>query len=186
MRESARFPSLLVILILSFFLTDPRHSDTDTGTCLDPPRIDPCDLLPPHELETLLGGPVGLPVRSLLVPLGTQVCLYETVGEDPGAFIQVSLTQAEDVPRPGPRPSDIFHNTRAAMATRTEIPRLGDAAFIAISGLYMLIGEDFVEIAAGNTDRPEIRERLPRAGEIVLDNLARRDDGVPCENSSPR
>jgi hypothetical protein len=108
MIESPKFPPLLTLLILSFFLTDPRHTDTDTGTRLDPSRTDPCDLLPPHELETLLGGPVGLPVRSLLVPLGTQLCAYETVGGDPVAFVQVSLTQPDDVPRPGPSPADIF------------------------------------------------------------------------------
>ncbi|WP_295398883.1 hypothetical protein [uncultured Thiocystis sp.] len=56
------------------------------------------------------------------------------------------------------------------MATRTEIDRLGDAAFIATGGLYILVGDDFVQIAAGNIDRPEIRQRLLRAGEIVLDN----------------
>ncbi|WP_201090784.1 hypothetical protein [Thiocystis minor] len=186
MNESPKFPPLLTLLILSFFLTDPRHTDTDTGTRLDPSRIDPCDLLPPHELETLLGAPVGLPVRSILVPLGTQLCAYETVGGDPGAFIQVSLTQAEDVPRPGPSPSDIFQKTRESMATRTEIDRLGDAAFIATGGLNMLIGEDFVQLAAGNTDRPEVRQRLLRAGEIVLDNLARRDDGVLSQDATPR
>ncbi|MCW8815700.1 MAG: hypothetical protein OQK59_06920, partial [Chlorobium sp.] len=54
---------------------------------------------------------------------------------------------------------------------RTDLEGFGDEAFIATGGLYILKGEYYITIGAGNIDRAEIQERLKAAGKIALDNL---------------
>jgi hypothetical protein len=69
-------------------------------------------------------------------------------------------------------PAHIFHDIRDAMSDgRTDLDGLGDAAFIATGGIYVLQGERMISIGAGNTSRPEVQARLRSAADIALGRL---------------
>ena len=54
---------------------------------------------------------------------------------------------------------------------RTDLDGLGDAAFIATGGIYVLQGERVISIGAGDTARPEVRAELREAANIAVGRL---------------
>ncbi|MBL6955760.1 MAG: hypothetical protein ISR54_02895 [Chlorobium phaeobacteroides] len=136
------------------------------------PLIEPCALVTRSEAETLLGEPVDDAEKSEQKVVGMKLCLYNPQNEDSWGFLQVSLTQPAFMPATGLPPSEIFHSIKDAMSdSRTDLEGFGDEAFIATGGLYILKGEYYITIGAGNIDRAEIQERLKAAGKIALGNL---------------
>ncbi len=103
---------------------------------------------------------------------GTSVVGLE--GEDQPdslAFLQVSINQP-GAASSGASPAQIFQDIREAMSDgRTDLDGLGDAAFIATGGIYVLQGERMISIGAGNTSRPEVQARLRSAAGIALGRL---------------
>lgn len=137
--------------------------------------IEPCDLVTQAEAEAILGEPLKPGERSEQQVVGLKLCLYNPQDENSTAFLQVTLTQPSFMPAGGLPPSELFHSVRDAMAEgRTDLDNFGDEAFIATGGLYILDGEHYITIGAGNIDRTEIQERLKAAGKKALENLAAR------------
>lgn len=135
--------------------------------------IEPCELITKSDAESLLGEPVKAAEKSEQKVVGMKLCMYNPADEASESFLQVMLTQKAFMKPDGIPPSAIFHSIREAQSEgRTDLEGFGDEAFIATGGLYILIDEYYISIGAGNTDRPQIRERLKAAGKTAVDNLA--------------
>ena len=135
--------------------------------------IEPCALISKSEAETLLGEPVKNAEKSEKQAVGMKLCMYNPQNEDSWAFLQITLTQPAFMPENSPPPSEIFHSIKDALSeSRTDLDGFGDEAFMATGGLYILKGEYYISIGAGNIDRREIQERLRSTGKTALKNLA--------------
>jgi hypothetical protein len=133
--------------------------------------LDPCDLITRDAAAQLLGEPMLEGERREEGRVGMTLCLYNPADPDSLAFLQVSINQPSAASS-GVSPTQIFQDTRDAMSDgRTDLDGLGDAAFIATGGIYVLQGERMISIGAGNTSRPEVQARLRSAAEIALRRL---------------
>ncbi|MBF0586512.1 hypothetical protein INT08_02865 [Prosthecochloris sp. N3] len=151
-------------------------SDTETssisGQSARQGLIEPCELITREDAERILGEPVLKGERSEQEAVGLKLCMYNPVDTNSWGFLQVALTQSAFMPENGLPPSDIFFSIRDAMSeTRQDLEGLGDSAFIATGGLYLLKDEYYISIGAGNIDRPDVQERLKRAGKQALERL---------------
>ncbi|MBN2232744.1 MAG: hypothetical protein JW781_08000 [Deltaproteobacteria bacterium] len=145
-----------------------KHSAKTAAASL----LEPCRLITRQDAERLLGEPVREAEMSEKPEVGMKLCMYNPVNADSLGFLQVVITQPAFMPASGVSPADIFHSIREAMiADRTDLDGLGDEAFIATGGLYVLAGEYYLSIGAGNTSRPEIRQRLVDVGRLALERL---------------
>jgi hypothetical protein len=106
---------------------------------------------------------------------GMKLCFYSPVAEDSQRFLQVTISQPGLDPAGRSSPATTFHAIREAMESgRRDLEDLGDGAFIATGGLYVLAGDCVISVGSGNTSLPETQVRLRAAGEIALRRLADR------------
>jgi hypothetical protein len=174
-----KHPLCIIVLIVGFSLTF-FGCTADKGTEQEQTRskeqrqarIDPCELITQSDAESLLGEPVKAAEKSEQQVVGMKLCMYNPADETSESFLQVMLTQQAFMKPDGVPPSDIFHSIKEAQSEgRTDLEGFGGEAFIATGGIYILIDEYYISIGAGNTDRPQIRERLKAAGKTAVDNL---------------
>ena len=166
------FPFFAFILVFSLMLSG---CTADTRTKKEPEHrlIEPCALISKSEAATLLGEPVKNAEKSEQQAVGMKLCMYNPVDDNSMRFLQITLTQPGFMPPNGQTPSSIFHALKTGLSEKQLILEgLGDEAFIATGGIYILKGEYYISIGAGNIDRPEIQERLKAAGKKALGNLA--------------
>ncbi len=172
-------PVVIMLLAPSFMLsgcngsgpmeTQQTPASKNTGAAV----LEPCSLISKSEAEMLLGEPVMDAEKSEQPVVGMKLCLYNPVDTDSWGFLQIGLTQQSFMPPGGLPPSEIFGSIKEAMSeTRIDIEGIGDEAFIATGGLYILQDEYYITIGAGNIDRGNIQERLKNAGVTALKNLA--------------
>jgi hypothetical protein len=144
------------------------------GEAASPPAqaaIDPCDLITRDDAAQLLGEPMLEGERREEGRVGMTLCLYNPADPDSLGFLQVSINQPGGASF-GVSPAQIFQDIRDAMSDgRTDLAGLGEAAFIATGGIYVLQGERMISIGAGNTSRPEVQARLRSAAQIALGRL---------------
>ena len=134
--------------------------------------LEPCELITKSDAETIIGEPVKPAEKSEQQVVGMKLCMYNPQDENSTAFLQIALTQQAFMNPDGVPPSDIFHSIKKAhREDRIDVTGIGEEAFIADGGLYILINGDYISIGAGNTDHPGIRERLKKAGETAINNL---------------
>ena len=149
-----------------------ESNEESASTTLKAAVLEPCGLISKSEAETLLGEPVMDAEKSEQEVVGMKLCLYNPVNTDSWGFLQVTLTQQSFMPPGGLAPSELFHSIQEAMSdSRTDIDGIGDEAFIATGGLYILKDEYYITIGAGNIDRQDIQQRLKNAGSIAIKNL---------------
>ena len=108
--------------------------------------IEPCELITKTDTETLLGEPVKEPEKSEQQVVGMKLCMYTPLDEASTSFLQITLTQQAFMKPGGVHPSDIFHSIK---------------------------DDYYISIGTGNTDLPEVQERLKSAGNVAARNLAR-------------
>lgn len=136
--------------------------------------IDPCELITKSDAEALIGEPVKEAEKSEQQVVGMKLCMYNPADDTSMSFLQITLTQQAFMNPGGVPPSDIFHSIKDAQSEeRTDLDGFGGEAFIATGGLYLLIDEYYISIGAGNIDRPLIQERLKKAGQTAIKNLAK-------------
>ena len=175
-----KHPLCIIVLIVGFslaFFGCTADKGTEQEQTLSKEqrqaRIDPCELITQSDAESLLGEPVKAAEKSEQQVVGMKLCMYNPADETSESFLQVMLTQQAFMKPDGVPPSDIFQSIKEAQSEgRTDLEGFGGEAFIATGGIYILIDEYYISIGAGNTDRPQIRERLKAAGKTAVDNLA--------------
>jgi hypothetical protein len=133
--------------------------------------FDPCDLITREDAAQLLGDVMLEGERREEGRVGMTLCLYNPANPDSPRFLQVGINQP-GAASTGASPTQIFHDIRDAMSDgRTDLDGLGDAAFIATGGIYVLKGDRMISIGAGNTSRPDVRAQLREAANIALGRL---------------
>jgi len=149
-----------------------EESVDQAASTTSPALIGPCELITEKDAEQLLGEAVKGGERSEEDRVGMKLCLYNPVDADSLRFLQVNLTQPGLAPPGVDSPTQIFHSIREAMsADRIDLDDLGEAAFVATGGLYLLEAGYLVSIGAGNTSRPDVQARLRAAAEVALARL---------------
>ncbi len=170
-------PLLCMLLASTLFLAacsrnEPNENKTTLSTSKTPAISEPCDLITKQEAETLLGEPLKEGEKTQEPAVGMKLCMYNPVDDASTAFLQITLTHKTFMKPDGVPPESIFNTIREAMSEdRTDLQDLGDGAFIATGGIYILSDGYYITIGAGNIDRAEIRERLKTAAAVALDNL---------------
>ncbi|MBO8092007.1 MAG: hypothetical protein J7D60_01680 [Prosthecochloris sp.] len=170
-------PVILLTASIAFFGCSGSKDPERTATSTHRPSgshqlIEPCALITEQDAKELLGEPVAEPERSEQKVVGMKLCMYNPVDSNSLNFLQITLTQQEFMPPGGLPPSEIFHSIKEAMSDeREDIEGMGDEAFIATGGLYILQNEYYISIGSGNIDRPEIRQRLKQAGVTAIGAL---------------
>ncbi|MCU0835870.1 MAG: hypothetical protein MUC77_15785 [Chromatiaceae bacterium] len=171
--RSFQITTAVLLAALSIQACDNGQEEPATQAASPPAQaaIDPCDLITRDDAAHLLGEPMLQGERRDEGRVGMTLCLYNPADPDSLGFLQVSINQP-GAASSGASPAQIFQDIRDAMSDgRTDLDGLGDAAFIATGGIYVLQGERMISIGAGNTSQPEVRERLREAAEIALERL---------------
>ncbi|MBV5326341.1 MAG: hypothetical protein JZU65_01700 [Chlorobium sp.] len=136
--------------------------------------IEPSHLVTQQDAEKILGEPVMEAVRTEKPIVGLKLCMYNPVNEQSTSFLQITLTQNGFMLPEGTSTASIYNRLKKNFeGTRTDIRDLGDDAFIATGGLYILKENCYIMIAAGNINSEVTRTILMDAGKTALDNLSR-------------
>lgn len=163
---------ITTLLLLAGCENQPQESTRGDLSAASPARIEPCSLITREDAEHLLGEAMLEGEKSEESRVGMTLCIYNPVDADSLRFLQVGLTQPGSAPPGVDSPARIFHGIREAMsADRIDLDDLGEAAFIATGGLYLLDAEHLISIGTGNTSRPDVQARLRAAAEVALTRL---------------
>lgn len=173
-------PFLLAFILVAGFSCASCSSGPDAGDAKTSarqnsqyPLVEPCELITKNDAASLLGEPVKDAEKSKQKAVGMMLCLYNPVDDNSMRFLQITLTQPAAMPPNDETPSSIFHDLKDGLSEKQiALEGVGDEAFIATGGLYLLEGEYSISIGSGNIDRPDVQERLKAAAGIALDNLA--------------
>lgn len=136
--------------------------------------LEPEMLISRDEAAILLGEPVENGKKSETKAVGMKLCLYNPQNTSSQRFLQVSLTQDTFMPPEGAGSETIYRELKKMLSgSKTDLPELGNEAFIATGGLYLFKNGCYIMIAAGNTGNEETMGILKAAGRKVLENLER-------------
>ncbi|MGC8774746.1 MAG: hypothetical protein ACP5R6_05755 [Chlorobaculum sp.] len=134
--------------------------------------IEPCQLITQEEAAKLLGEAVKPAEKSEKQVVGMKLCMYNPVKSDSTQFLQVSLTQDAFFPPGGAGAASIYKSLKDNFnGMRTDIDDVGDEAFIASGGIYIMANGYYIQIGAGNTSNAAIRGRLIDAGKMAVAKL---------------
>ncbi|AOS83094.1 hypothetical protein BIU88_02395 [Chlorobaculum limnaeum] len=134
--------------------------------------IEPCQLITQEEAAKLLGEAVKPAEKSEQQVVGMKLCLYNPASGEPIPFLQVSLTQDAFFPPGGVGTASIYKSLKDNFeGMRTDVEGVGDEAFIASGGIYIMADGYYIQIGAGNTSNAAIRERLIEAGKMAVAKL---------------
>ncbi|MFZ5644707.1 MAG: hypothetical protein ACOY46_14045 [Bacillota bacterium] len=138
--------------------------------------VEPASLLTKAEAEAALGGQVKEPeIKDTKNPLGQKICFYAPVSEKEDRFIQISVVQNEGMSKnlrdTGYNVKELYEETKKNLADTKPVPGFGDDAFWGTNGLHILKGSFYVNIAVGNTSRPENLEFAKGLAEKVVSRL---------------
>ncbi|AAM72883.1 MAG TPA: hypothetical protein DEB17_00660 [Chlorobaculum sp.] len=134
--------------------------------------IEPCQLITQDEAAKLLGEAVKPAEKSEKQVVGMKLCMYKPASGEPIPFLQVSLTQDACFPPGGAGAASIYKSLKDNFeGMRTDIDGVGDEAFIASGGIYIMADGYYIQIGAGNTSNAAIRARLIEAGKMAVAKL---------------
>jgi len=134
--------------------------------------IEPCQLVTQEEAAQLLGEAVKPAEKSEKQVVGMKLCMYNPASGEPIPFLQVSLTQDAFFPPGGAGAASIYKSLKDNFeGMRSDIEGVGDEAFIASGGIYIMADGCYIQIGAGNTSSDVVRNRLIEAGKIAVAKL---------------
>lgn len=152
---------------------NPEHPSGSSAISSKASEImDPGMLISRAEAAEILGEPVKAGENSEKKAVGMKLCMYNTENPASGKFLQVSLTRDSFMPPQGTGAETIYRQIKNAFASeKTDLPELGQEAFISTGGLYLFSEGCYIQLAAGNTSREETVAILKLAGKKALENL---------------
>jgi hypothetical protein len=134
--------------------------------------IEPCQLISQEEAAKLLGEAVKPAEKSEQKAVGMKLCMYNPASDEPIPFLQVSLTQDAFFPPSGVGTASIYKSLKDNFeGMRTDVDGVGDEAFIASGGIYIMTDGYYIQIGAGNTSNDAVRNRLIEAGKMAVAKL---------------
>ena len=135
--------------------------------------IEPEELISKDEAEAILGMSVANGEKSENEVTGQKICFYDGVNNDINGFLQISISQEAFLPSSSYMDIEDIFTSIKDMFSESLIPidGLGDDAFLASGGYYILYRGYFISIYSGNTEKAEVLNRLDEASHIALNNL---------------
>jgi len=134
--------------------------------------IEPGDLITAKDAETMLGEPVKPAEKTDNQVVGQKLCLYNPINTGSSEFLQVGLTQDAFMPPQGISSASIYKSLKDNFeGMRTDVKGVGDEAFIATGGIYILTDGYYIQIGAGNSSNETVRNKLIEAGKIAVAKL---------------
>ncbi|MBN1929618.1 MAG: hypothetical protein JW764_08770 [Chlorobiaceae bacterium] len=169
-------PLCAVLLFAGCGGNPTQPSDTGNGNATVQQQaskiIEPCQLVTQDEAAQLLGEAVKPAEKSEQQVVGMKLCMYNPASGEPIPFLQVSLTQDAFFPPGGVGAASIYKSLKDNFeGMRTDVDGVGDEAFIASGGIYIMADGYYIQIGAGNTSNPTIRQRLIDAGKMAVTKL---------------
>ena len=138
--------------------------------------IEPSELISKKEAEILLNENLKDGEISGQKAVGLKLCLYNPEDNNSTKSLQIGLTQISDMPKnvldSGQSPKKIYESIKENFSdTLTKVDGIGDEAFIATGGIYIMSGEYYITIMVGNISNEENINILKEAGKIAVGNL---------------
>ncbi len=135
--------------------------------------IEPEALISLEEAQQLLGEEIAETSKQDNDVVGQKICFFDAAGDDINGFLQISITQdAFMANEDTPSAEAMYQGTKEMFGEEAvAVADLGDDAFLATGGYYILYSGYFLSIYSGNTDNAEVVERLGKAGELAVKNL---------------
>lgn len=134
--------------------------------------IEPCELVTQEDATGILGEAVNPAEKREKQVVGMKLCMYKALKSDSMQFLQVSLTQDAFMPPGGSDAASIYRTLKDNFkGMRADIEGLGNEAFIASGGIYILADGYYIHIGAGNTDNTTVRDKLVEAGKTAVAKL---------------
>ena len=134
--------------------------------------IEPCELVTEADAAKILGEAVKPAEKSEQQVVGMKLCLYNPVDTESTQFLQVTLTQDSFMPPQGIASASIYKSLKDNFeGMRTDIEGVGDEAFIATGGIYIMANGYYISISAGNINSETVRNRLIETGKIAVAKL---------------
>jgi hypothetical protein len=153
-----------------------QKSDTEGGNSAVQQQaskiIEPCQLITEEDAARLLGEAVKPAEKSEQQVVGMKLCMYNPASGKPIPFLQVSLTQDAFFPPGGAGAASIYKSLKDNFeGMRTDVDGVGDEAFIATGGIFIMADGYYIQIGAGNTSNDVVRNRLIESGKIAVAKL---------------
>ena len=135
--------------------------------------IEPEALISLEEAQQLLGKEITETSKQDNDVVGQKICFYDAAGDDINGFLQISITQDAFMANEDTPSAEAMYTATKEMfgEEAVKVPGLGDDAFLATGGYYILYHGYFLSIYSGNTDNAEVVERLGKAGDLAVRNL---------------
>jgi hypothetical protein len=133
--------------------------------------IEPCDLISKADAQQYIGEPLKDPEKKETPVVGLKLCVYNTVTEGSGKYLQIGLTQQSFMPANGQTPKSLYDALKNNFKNAVKIDGVGDDAFISPPGLHVLKGGYYLTIASGNSNDPKTQELLKTIGKKAVDKL---------------
>ena len=147
------------------------QSQADTEDFSD--IIEPEQLISKADAESILGISVADGEKTENAVVGQKICFYDGMNDDINGFLQISISQDAFIANAGAMSAESIYTSTKEMFGEdlTPVEGLGDDAFLATGGYYILYKGYFISVYSGNTDMPEVIERLDIASRIAIQNL---------------
>ncbi|NMW21463.1 MAG: hypothetical protein HKK67_07495 [Chlorobiaceae bacterium] len=171
----------IIISLLCFALTlgacknndKPKENSTpEKVNAINKKVLEPEMLINKNEAAELLGEAVKDGEKRETKVVGLKLCMYNPVNSSSSRYLQVGLTQDSFMPPEGVGSETIYRQLKKMLASsKIDVKELGNEAFIATGGLYILKDGYYILISSGNIARDETILTLKSAGKKVLENL---------------
>lgn len=133
--------------------------------------IEPCDLISKAEAQQYIGQPMKDAEKKQTPAVGLKLCVYSTVSEGSGKFLQIGITQQAFMPNNGQTPKAIYDAIKGNFPNAMKIGGIGDDAFITPPGLHLLKGNYYLTVAVGNSNDPKNQELLKTIGKKIIEKI---------------
>jgi len=154
--------------------TEKNQSVGNTGQTLQTYLLDPCKIITKTDAEAALGESVNQEHPETAVnPLNQKQCFYSSTSSD--RFISVSILQTEGLTPPvreqGQSAATIYRTIRENLDPVQAVQGIGDDACWGTPGLHILVGDTYLVIGVGNTNKPENLELAKSLAVIAIGRL---------------
>lgn len=133
--------------------------------------IEPCDLISKAEAQQYIGQPMKDAEKKETPAVGLKLCVYSTVSEGSGKYLQIGITQQAFMPNNGQTPKAIYDTLKGNFPNALKVSGIGDDAFITPPGLNLLKGNYYLTVAVGNSNDPKNQELLKTIGKKIIEKI---------------
>ena len=178
-KKTFAISAILVLLLISILSgcggsAEPpkKAADSSPSTATTSVKmIEPCNLVSKSEAQQYLGQPVKEAEKKETAAVGLKLCVYSTVEEGSGKYLQIGITQQSFMPNNGQTPKKIYDALKDNFKNAVKVDGIGNDAFLAPPGLHVLAGNYYLNFAVGNANDPKNLALLKTISKTVVGKL---------------